>query len=72
MADTAPGQPAADRPMGILDEPNEDRALVVTLDGSVICAPPGATHLVTADDDAVRGRRPATLRRSATTWRSSR
>ena len=52
MADTAPDQTAADRPMGILDDPNEDRALQVSLDGRVYARHPVRTHLVTASDDA--------------------
>ncbi len=41
----------ADRPMGILAEPNPDRALHATLDGSVYARHPVRTHLVTAADD---------------------
>ena len=43
----------ADRPMGILAEPNPDRALLATLDGVVYARHPVRTHLVTAADDAV-------------------
>lgn len=39
--------------MGILDEPNEDRALVVSLNGDVYARHPVRTHLVTVADDAV-------------------
>ena len=54
MADESKPLPAADdRPMGILDEPNEDRTLVVSVDGSAFARHPVRTHLVTADDDAV-------------------
>ena len=42
----------ADRPMGILAEPNPDRALRATLDGVVYARHPVRTHLVTAADDA--------------------
>jgi hypothetical protein len=42
----------ADRPMGILAEPNPDRALHATLDGVVYARHPVRTHLVTAADDA--------------------
>ena len=54
-----PAPPRADepivdeRPMGILDEPNEDRALHATLGGTVYARHPVRTHLVTASDDAV-------------------
>lgn len=52
MADESKPLPAADdRPMGILDEPNEDRTLVVSLDGSAYARHPVRTHLVTAEDD---------------------
>lgn len=40
------------RPMGILDTPNEGRALEATLGGVVYARHPVRTHLVTADDDA--------------------
>jgi hypothetical protein len=40
------------RPMGVLDDPNEDRLLHVSLDGVVYARHPVRTHLVTADDDA--------------------
>ena len=43
----------ADRPMGILAEPNPDRALNATLDGVVYARHPVRTHLVTAADDVV-------------------
>ena len=38
--------------MGILDHPNEDRALEATLDGQVYARHPVRTHLVTSVDDA--------------------
>jgi hypothetical protein len=45
--------PAATAPMGILDEPNEGRALHASLDGRVYARHPVRTHLVTdADTDA--------------------
>jgi hypothetical protein len=44
----------ADRPMGILAEPNPDRALRAALDGVVYARHPVRTHLVTAADDAVK------------------
>jgi hypothetical protein len=47
-----PVSPADDRPMGILDEPNEDRTLVASLGGQVYARHPVRTHLVTASDDA--------------------
>jgi hypothetical protein len=43
----------ADRPTGILAEPNPDRALLASLDGIVYARHPVRTHLVTAADDAV-------------------
>ncbi|MGZ8563043.1 MAG: coenzyme F420-0:L-glutamate ligase [Candidatus Limnocylindria bacterium] len=43
----------ADRPMGILAEPNPDRSLHASLDGAVYARHPVRTHLVTAADDAV-------------------
>ncbi len=53
MADeTAPDQRANGRPMGILSEPNPDRALEVALDGVVYARHPVRTHLVTASDVA--------------------
>ncbi|MBI2775704.1 MAG: F420-0--gamma-glutamyl ligase [Chloroflexi bacterium] len=39
--------------MGILAEPNPDRALLASLDGVVYARHPVRTHLVTARDDAV-------------------
>ena len=42
----------ADRPMGILAEPNPDRVLHATLDGTVYARHPVRTHLVTDADDA--------------------
>jgi F420-0:gamma-glutamyl ligase-like protein len=38
--------------MGVLDAPNEGRALHATLDGKVYARHPVRTHLVTASDDA--------------------
>jgi len=43
----------ADRPMGILDAANPDRALYATLDGQVYARHPVRTHLVTDADEAV-------------------
>jgi hypothetical protein len=42
----------ADRSLGILAEPNPDRALLATLDGTVYARHPVRTHLVTDADDA--------------------
>ncbi len=44
----------ADRPTGILAEPNPDRALHATLEGTVYARHPVRTHLVTDADDAVQ------------------
>ena len=55
MSDTpAPphDEPIDERPMGILDAPNEGRALHATLGGTVYARHPVRTHLVTAGDDA--------------------
>jgi hypothetical protein len=53
MSTSPPPQPdAADRPMGILTEPNEGRELHATIEGVVYARHPVRTHLVTADDDA--------------------
>jgi len=41
-----------ERPMGILDAPNDDRALHATLGGVVYARHPVRTHLVTESDDA--------------------
>ncbi len=41
----------ADRPMGILAEPNPDRSLHATLDGTVYARHPVRTHLVTDADN---------------------
>lgn len=49
-AQTTP--PTDERPMGVLDAPNEGRALHATLGGIVYARHPVRTHLVTADDDA--------------------
>jgi len=43
----------ADRPAGILAEPNPDRVLHATLDGAVYARLPVRTHLVTDADDAL-------------------
>jgi hypothetical protein len=43
----------SDRPMGILAEPNPDRSLHATLDGTVYARHPVRTHLVTEADDAL-------------------
>ena len=43
----------ANRPMGILAEPNPDRALLASLDGNVYARHPVRTHLVTEIDDPV-------------------
>ena len=40
----------SDRPMGVLDAPNEGRELHATLGGAVYARHPVRTHLVTADD----------------------
>jgi hypothetical protein len=42
-----------DRPMGMLAEPNPDRVLHATVDGTVYARHPVRTHLVTDADDAV-------------------
>jgi hypothetical protein len=42
----------ADRPLGILAEPNPDRSLLATLDGTVYARHPVRTHLVTDGDVA--------------------
>lgn len=47
-----PQSEAADRPMGVLPEPNEGRELHATIDGVVYARHPVRTHLVTAADDA--------------------
>ncbi len=41
-----------ERPMGVLDVPNEDRALHASLGGVVYARLPVRTHLVTPEDDA--------------------
>jgi hypothetical protein len=43
----------ADRPMGVLSEPNPDRSLHASLDGIVYARHPVRTHLVTDADDAM-------------------
>ncbi len=52
---TTPPPPAedADRQMGILDEPNEGRELLASVDTLVYARHPVRTHLVTPADDAV-------------------
>jgi len=52
-SDPAATVPTTDeRPMGVLDEPNEGRALQASLGGVVYARHPVRTHLVTAADDA--------------------
>ena len=52
-SDPAGTAPMTDeRPMGVLSDPNEDRALHATLAGTVYARHPVRTHLVTAADDA--------------------
>lgn len=51
MPDAAP-HPNDQRPTGRLDEPNEDRSLLASIDGRVFARHPVRTHLVTAADDA--------------------
>ena len=52
-SDAGSQSPTTDtRPMGRLDDPNEDRALHATLNGVVYARHPVRTHLVTAADDA--------------------
>jgi F420-0:gamma-glutamyl ligase len=41
-----------ERPMGVLDEPNEGRVMHASMGGVVYARHPVRTHLVTADDDA--------------------
>src|SRR5688572_29822775 len=49
-----PTAPMTDeRPLGVLDAPNEDRALHASLGGIAYARHSVRTHLVTADDDAV-------------------
>lgn len=49
----SPSGPMTDeRPMGVLDQPNEGRALHAALAGVVYARHPVRTHLVTATDDA--------------------
>ena len=51
--DSGPSGPMTDeRPMGVLPEPNEGRALHATVHGVVYARHPVRTHLVTAEDDA--------------------
>ena len=52
-SDPAATVPMTDeRPMGVLDAPNDGRALHASLGGVVYARHPVRTHLVTADDDA--------------------
>ncbi len=52
-SDPAGTAPMTDeRPMGVLSDPNEDRALHATLAGTVYARHPVRTHLVSAADDA--------------------
>jgi len=52
---TSPPPPAqdAERPMGMLQAPNEGRELHAAIDGVVYARHPVRTHLVTPEDDAV-------------------
>jgi hypothetical protein len=51
--DAGDSAPTTDeRPMGVLDEPNEDRALHASMHGVVYARHPVRTHLVTGADDA--------------------
>ena len=43
-----------ERPMGILDAPNDGRALHATLQGVVYARHPVRTHLITVEDDALQ------------------
>ena len=53
MPDATADPPSTDdRPTGILDEPNEGRALHASLAGAVYARHPVRTHLVTVADDA--------------------
>ena len=52
MSDPPAAAAPPDRPTGILDEPNEGRALEAAIDGVVYARQPVRTHLVTAADDA--------------------
>lgn len=52
MSDASP-QPDEARPVGLLNEPNQDRSLLASLDGRVYARHPVRTHLVTAADDAI-------------------
>ena len=60
MSDPPAAAAPPERPTGILDEPNEGRALAATIDGVVYARQPVRTHLVTASRR--RGGRPAALR----------
>ncbi len=54
-SDPAATAPMTDeRPMGVLDTPNERRSLNASLGGIVYARHPVRTHLVTAGDDAVK------------------
>jgi len=51
--DAGPESPmTGERPMGVLDDPNEGRALHASIAGVVYARHPVRTHLVTATDDA--------------------
>lgn len=52
-SDAGPESMTDERPMGILDAPNEGRALHASIAGVVYARHPVRTHLVTAADDAV-------------------
>jgi F420-0:gamma-glutamyl ligase len=52
VRDAPADPPTDDRPTGILDEPNEGRALHASLAGVVYARHPVRTHLVTSADDA--------------------
>ena len=70
-SDPAATAPMPDeRPMGVLDEPNEGRALHASLGGVVYARHPVRTHLVTAADATPRRCRP--LRRIARRRRAAR
>jgi hypothetical protein len=55
VSEQAGGQPPMtdERPMGVLDEANEDRALHASVGGIAYARHPVRTHLVTAADDAL-------------------
>lgn len=49
-----PAAEDAERPMGVLAEPNEGRELLAAVDGVVYARHPVRTHLVTSEDDAIK------------------